>query len=138
MTPATGTNVDALHQSYGRCLRNGRFVERFYDILLDSHPDVRAAFAVTDFDRQRRLLRRTLTTSIMFAAGSDIVVEEVNRMAQIHSRRGKAPVQPFLYAYWLESLMQTIAEHDPELTPELKQSWRDAMGCIIKHFSAQY
>ena len=131
-------NFDDLHQSYGRCLHSGAFIERFYDIFLESHPEVRNAFGSTDFNRQRRLLRRSLTNSIMFAAGSNIVKREVDKMAEVHSRRGHAPVQPHLYEYWLNSLIAAIREHDPQFDSQLENRWRDAMGRVIGHFAEQY
>lgn len=127
-----------LHQSYGRCIRGGQFIERFYDIFLDSHPDVASAFAHTDFDRQRRVLRRTLTSAIMYAAGSESVEREIATMAQVHSRKGRAPVQPHLYRYWLESLITTIRQFDPECNPRLERRWRDALGKIVEHFTSVY
>ncbi|MFP3874598.1 MAG: globin [Thiohalophilus sp.] len=136
-TPS-GDSYDDLHQSYGRCLHNGGFIERFYDIFLDSHPEVKNAFANTDFDRQRRLLRRTLSNSIMYAAGSNIVKREVDKMAEIHSRRGHAPVQPHLYDNWLNSLIKAVGETDPQFDSKLESRWREAMGKIIGHFSSQY
>ncbi|TDX99644.1 globin [Thiohalophilus thiocyanatoxydans] len=135
---ASGDSYDDLHQSYGRCLHNGGFIERFYDVFLESHPEVKNAFANTDFNRQRRLLRRTLSNSIMFAAGSEIVKREVDKMAEIHSRHGHAPVQPHLYDYWLNSLLTAIREHDPQFNPQLEGRWREAMGQIIGHFSRKY
>lgn len=135
---ASGDSYDDLHQSYGRCLNNGRFIERFYEIFLESDPQIKTAFAGTDFDRQRRLLRRTLTNSIMYAAGSEIVKREVDKMAEVHSRRGKAPVDPQLYDYWLDSLVSAIHEHDPQIDSQLEGRWREAMGQIIGHFSSQY
>lgn len=127
-----------LHQSYGRCIEKGQFIERFYDIFLDSHPDVSRAFASTDFDRQRRLLRRTLTSAIMYAAGSDSVEREIATMADMHSRKGRAPVQPHLYSYWLESLMVAIKEFDPECDLQLERRWRQALSKIINHFTSVY
>ena len=95
-------------------------------------------FGGTDFNRQRRLLRRSLTNSIMYAAGSNIVKREVDKMADVHSRAGRAPVQPHLYDYWLNSLIKAIREHDPQYNLQLEQRWREAMGKIIGHFVAQY
>lgn len=135
---SNGDSYDDLHQSYGRCLHKGGFIERFYAIFLESHPEVKAAFANTDFDRQRRLLRRTLSNSIMYAAGSNIVQREVDRMAEVHSRQGHAPVQPHLYDYWLNSLITAIGEYDPQFNPQLENRWREAMGQIIGHFANQY
>lgn len=135
---AVADSYSDLHQSYGRCIEKGPFIERFYDIFLDSHPDVRRAFASTDFDRQRRLLRRTLTSAIMYAAGSDSVNREITTMAQVHSRKGKAPVQPHLYSYWLESLITAIREFDPQCDLHLERRWREALSKIIDHFTSVY
>lgn len=129
---------DDLHRSYGRCLHNGAFIERFYELFLASHPDVPAAFANTDFNQQRRKLRRALTTSIMFAGGSDSVRASVDRMAEVHSRHGRVPVKPHLYDHWLESLVTAIREHDPELTPQLESRWREAMTKVTRHFIKHY
>lgn len=136
--PASPDTYSDLHQSYGRCNANGPFIERFYDIFLDSHPDVRRAFAATDFDRQRRLLRRTLTSAIMYAAGSESVERDITTMAEVHSRKGKAPVQPHLYSYWLESLITAIKEFDPECDFKLERRWRTALTKIIDHFTSVY
>lgn len=127
-----------IHQSYGRCLRSRDFLERFYTLLLDSSEEIRPIFATTDFGQQRRALRRGITTAILFASGSDIVSREVERMAEVHSRRGRAPVRPPLYEYWLNTLVQTVRERDPQITPALEQRWQQAMRPIIDHFRRAY
>lgn len=127
-----------VHRSYGRCLRNRAFLQRFYTILMASHEAIPPAFARTDFARQRRALRRGITTALLYAGGSDIVSAEVERMAEVHSRRGRAPVEPWLYQYWLESLIQAVHEEDPQATPELEERWRAAMTPVIEAFKAAY
>ncbi len=71
---SNSVSYNDLYQSYGRCLHNGRLIGRFYEIFLESHLEIPAAFTKTDFDRQRRLLRRILTNSIMYAAGIAVAV----------------------------------------------------------------
>ena len=34
-----------LQQSYGRCLRDKRFIERFYEVFMASHPAIAPMFA---------------------------------------------------------------------------------------------
>lgn len=135
---AAQDSYDDLHRSYGRCLGNGPFIEQFYQTFWNSHPDVPAAFGNTDFNRQRRLLRRALSSAIMFAAGSQSVSDNIARMAEVHSRHGRAPIRPHLYEYWLDSLIGTIRKHDPELTPALETRWREAMNVVISHFVSHY
>lgn len=129
---------DDLQQSYGRCLREKNFIERFYEIFLASHPDIPPMFAVTDFQKQRMALRRGISAAISHAAGSALSDRTIQQMSEIHSRRGHAPVPPELYRYWLESLLQAVKETDPEVTPQLLARWRQGMSVVVDTFVAQY
>lgn len=129
---------DDLQQSYGRCLREKNFIERFYEIFLASHPDIPPMFAVTDFQKQRMALRRGISAAISHAAGSSLSERTIQQMAEIHSRKGHAPVPPELYRYWLESLLQAVKETDPEVTPHLLERWRQGMSVVVGTFVAQY
>ena len=134
---ATDT-YDDLQASYGRCLRNKDFIDRFYEIFLASHDDIPAYFAPTDFRTQRLALRRGISVAISYAGGSGLVQRTFDEMAQVHSRAGRVPVQPELYSYWVDSLLKTIREFDPELTPALNGRWREAMGKTIAAFTQKY
>lgn len=127
-----------IHRSYGRCLQSRDFLQHFYTILMASSEEIRSAFARTDFGRQRRALRRGITTAILYASGNDIVDTEVQRMAQVHSRQGRAPVRPVLYQLWLDSLLQAVRERDPEITPELERRWHASMTPVIEAFKSAY
>lgn len=127
-----------VQQSYGRCLASGRFIDAFYARLMDSHPDMRPMFARTHWGRQRRTLRRGITAAILFAGGSALTRGTVDTMAHVHSRAGRAPVEPALYAYWIESLVATVAECDPRYRPGLEPRWRSALQPIIDAFVAAY
>ncbi|MCC5812158.1 MAG: globin [Ectothiorhodospiraceae bacterium] len=127
-----------VQQSYGRCLQTKRFIDRFYEVLMESHPAMRPAFARTDFSAQRRALRRGISTALMYAGGESFVEEGVATMAHVHSRAGRAPVEPRYYTCWLESLVQTIRESDPQLTPALERRWREAMQVVIQRFTDAY
>lgn len=129
---------DDLQQSYGRCLRTKNFIERFYEIFLASHPDIRPMFATTDFQKQRMALRHGISAAISHAAGSSLSERTVRQMAQVHSREGHAPVPPELYRYWLESLLQAVRETDPEASPELLDRWYQGMSVVVNTFTAQY
>jgi hemoglobin-like flavoprotein len=125
---------DDLQTSYGRCLRSGRFIERFYEIFIASHPDVPKLFAHTDMGRQYFALRRGISAAISHAGGSTLAQRTMDDMAHAHSRTGRAPVPVALYPYWLESLLAAIRECDPECTPALLQRWRTAMDRTISFF----
>lgn len=136
--PMTRDNFDDLQGSYGRCLRHGPFIARFYARFMDSHPDVPALFANTDFSKQNMALRRGISSAIAHAGGSSLARKTMDQMAHVHSRAGHAPVPPSLYPYWVESLLATIAESDPEYSPALAARWRLAMGRVTAYFIDHY
>lgn len=132
------TRYDTLQVSFGRCLRRPGFIERFYEILLASHPAIAPMFARTDFRGQRLALRRGISMAIAWAAGSTMVQRPMLQMIEVHSRTGRAPVEPALYACWVDCLLRAIDEFDTELTPELAREWREAMEKVVAHFARHY
>ena len=131
-------NYDDLQQSYGRCLREKNFIERFYEIFLESHPSIRPMFEKTDFQTQRMALRHGISAAISYASGSSLTKRTMNQMADVHSRKGHAPVSPDLYPHWIDSLVKTVQETDPQATPELLSRWRHGMSIVTTDFSGRY
>jgi len=127
-----------LHQSYGRCLRDKRFIERFYEVFMASHPAIAPMFANTDFSKQRMALRRGISVAILHAAGSGMSRGATETMADVHSQAGRVPVDPALYPYWIDSLLQVVEATDDEATPALLARWRTAMGVVCDTFTRRY
>lgn len=127
-----------LQQSYGRCLRDKRFIERFYEVFMASNAEVAAMFAKTDFQKQRLALRRGISVAIFHASGSSVYKRSMLEMADIHSKAGRCPVAPDLYPHWVESLMTVIAETDELADEALLARWREAMGKTIGTFIGAY
>jgi hemoglobin-like flavoprotein len=131
-------NYDDLQQSYGRCLREKNFIERFYEIFLDSHPEIRPMFEKTDFQTQRMALRRGISAAISYAGGSSLTRRTIDQMADAHSLKGHAPVPPHLYPYWIDSLVRVVKEMDPQATPQLISRWRQGMAVVTDTFIRHY
>jgi hemoglobin-like flavoprotein len=131
-------NYDDLQASYGRCLRQGHFIERFYALFMASHPDIAPLFANTDFSKQYMALRRGISSAIVHAAGSRLAERTMAAMADVHGRGGRAPVPPALYPYWVDSLIAAVAEFDPQYTPPLGRRWREAMETTTAFFVRHY
>lgn len=127
-----------LQQSYGRCLRHKQFIERFYEIFMASSPRVTEMFAKTDFQKQRLALRRGISVAIFHAAGSGVVKRTIDQMADVHACRGRAPVPPELYPFWVESLIKVVEEFDPEVGPRLLDRWREGMASVVETFTQRY
>lgn len=129
---------DDLQTSYGRCLQHGKFIARFYEIFMASHPDVPELFKDTDFSKQHIALRRGISAAIAHAGGSTLTKRTMEQMACAHSRDGRAPVPPVLYPYWTQSLLVAIREHDPEFDVALEQRWRKALDHTMAYFVRHY
>ena len=49
-----------IRASFDRCEAAGDFAEKFYDVFLNSSPEIAPLFAKTDFKQQRKILRTTV------------------------------------------------------------------------------
>ena len=131
-------NTEPIQASYGRCLRDRNFITGFYQRLQGKDPEVGQMFAHTNWPQQQKALRRGISAALTYAGGSNIVQGTMEQMAEVHSRRGRAPVPPAFYTYWMDSLIESIREHDPKLTPKLETEWRDALQITVQYFIDRY
>jgi hemoglobin-like flavoprotein len=125
--------ANELTASYYRCRRDERFLDTFYDGFLSKSPAVAQMFADTDFTIQKLMLRQSLLEMLCFDRGMSGTGEEIERLGLRHKELG---VTPEMYAMWLDSLCETIKQHDPGYTPELEHVWREAMLKSIKEIAA--
>lgn len=119
-----------VHQSFNRCLQRRDFLQRFYTIFVGSDPAIAEHFRETDWTQQIHLLRHGISASILYAAGGDLGTHELQRLHKSHGRKGYG-IDGWMYDYWLDALMRTLAETDAQFDAELEQRWRAAMGIAI-------
>ncbi len=129
---------EEIQASYGRCLKNKDFIGRFYELLLARDERVARMFEHTNWTQQNRDLRRGISIALTFAGGSNIVQRSMDEMADVHSRRGRAPVDPSWYVHWRESLLQAVRENDSRMNPELEQAWAEALKKTTDYFTERY
>jgi len=118
-------DTDAVFQSYGRCCNQTRFFESFYQRFMSKSEEVRNIFLDTDMAEQYRLLRAGIMWLIMHSRGAP--GGKLRHLGETHNRNGYN-IQPHLYGYWLEALLETIEEHDPGCSAELLVQWREALN----------
>ena len=109
--------------SFGRCSINPSFLEDFYSVFIKSHPSLKEIFKNTDMAAQRSLLKNGLTYMIMYAGGSGIAKNKIEKLGESHSRAGMN-IPPDLYIYWINSLLKVIKIHDKNMTKELFEDWK--------------
>lgn len=127
-----------LQASYGRCIRKRTFIPRFYELLLASDEVIREMFSATDWSRQNRMLRRSISIALSWVGGSRGAERSLIEMADVHSRSGRVPVPPELYANWRSCLLQSVREHDDRLTAGMELKWAEALKLTTDFFASRY
>jgi len=127
-----------IDDSLARCNANPAFLDRFYETFLASSPKVREKFAHTDFTRQKRALRASLYAMLLAASDEGKGPERYLReLAESHSSR-KLSIGAEFYDLWLDSLLATVKELDPEYSPEVEKAWERVMMVGIDYLLSHY
>ena len=100
------------------------FFVRFYEIFLASSPRVPELFARTNMTRQVTMLRRSLYELVTFYV-TGTLSEPLRHVAQVHQHLA---ITPDLYDRWLDALIATVREFDPECDALTEYGWRLALS----------
>lgn len=117
-------------QSFARVLGEGAyhpdFTGRFYEHFLASSAEIAARFSSTDMSAQKTMLHDSLHILLNFNS-TRVLTPRLRELAEIHSERGRAIPAAF-YAQWLDSLMETVSEFDPQFDTAVALAWRLALA----------
>ena len=127
----------AFRDSHRRVHEDPSFLDRFYQRFIASSDKVREKFVNTDFKRQVHVLEMTLKMVLMASRGSDAAESYLSYIAERHDRH-HLDIEPELYGLWLDALMATVAESDPEYGPAVEAAWRETMGFAIDYMISRY
>jgi hemoglobin-like flavoprotein len=130
LSPGTSSVLTA-YDSYCRCCAQGPFADLFYANFI-AKPGVSEAFAAVQMDRQAEVLEHAL--KIIFTSGldSDAGRETFSRIARKHSRIDLSG----LYEVFVDTIVDTVRQQDPECTPEVEQAWTKMLGEFIERLKA--
>lgn len=123
--------------SYDRCCAAPDFFLCFYRNFFKSCPDVESLFANTDFRRQHDLLRHAIGLLLIFPGHADTEPTLLSRVAERHSRRD-LNIDPKHYPDFVDSLVETVREHDPDFTAEVEEAWRHTVAPGIAYMRSHH
>ena len=128
----------AVRPSFLRCCQHDHtFFDAFYANLADHVPGVGSMFAETDMQKQNELVREGIRSLIDFAAGDPVVARELEHLGKLHSRQHLG-IEPAMYAGWVAALIQTIHEHDAQMSDVLEAAWCEVLtpgiDLMISHY----
>jgi hemoglobin-like flavoprotein len=129
---------ELFEQSLRRCDASPRFLDLFYERFLTSSPEVAKKFVNTDFVKQKRALRASLERLLM-AAGDEVDGPEryLSDIADRHGA-GQLDIGAELYDLWLDSLIATVKQCDPQFSPDVEKAWETVMMVGIHYLCKSY
>ena len=137
----TSENVDLFRASLKRCLATPHFMGKFYDSFVASSAEVREKFRNTDLPKQASMLADSLYALAVAAqarrGGGSPAWADMPRLAARHSK-ADLDIRPGLYDHWLDCLIGTARQHDPEFTPEVEAAWRETLAIGIDYMRSRY
>ena len=141
MRPESATagqqDMVAAKASYDRCCAAPDFFPSFYRSFFANCPEIESLFAKTDFTRQHQLLKHAIGLLLLFPKQPPSDPNVLTRVSERHSRRD-LDIDPAHYPAFVESLMETVRQHDPEFTPDLERAWRVTVAAGIEYMQSQY
>ncbi len=129
--------LEIYDESLRRCNANPAFLDRFYDRFMRASPEVRVKFRNTDFVRQKRALRASLHMMVLAAEDEFGPSRYLFDLARRHGR-AQLDIGAALYDYWLDSLIATVRECDPECDAEVEAAWDQVMSAGIAFMVSHY
>lgn len=130
--------LQTMEASLKRVTSRPEFLDRFYDIFLNSSPKVKEKFAHTNFHKQKIALQGSLFGMVKYAHSGITANEDfMKEVAERHSSRALA-IGSELYDLWLDSLLKTVEECDPESSPAVLEAWECVMSDGIRYFLTRY
>lgn len=124
--------------SFQRCCGQGDdFFDAFYARLSEKAPEIGPMFAQTNMRRQNALLRRGIDNLLAHAEGVADASNELVRLGELHGR-DQLDVRPDLYSLWVEALMESVRESDPQFDEMTEAAWRDVLASGIELMVSRY
>ncbi len=103
--------------------KEGRsFFGAFYDKFLNSSPEIAAHFKGTDMEQQRKMMEKSFYGLFIFYATQN-ANDYLEAIAERHSHHDLG-IGNELYDIWLDALVDTVKEFDPQFNNEIALSWR--------------
>ena len=127
----------AAKASYDRCCAAEHFFEDFYRNLFMRCPRAKALFAHTDFERQNKLLQHAFGLLLIFPNQSEREPTILGRVAERHSRR-ELGVDPSMSQPFIEALIDTVRDGDPQFTSAVESAWRRTVEKGVAYMQSKY
>jgi hemoglobin-like flavoprotein len=131
------TPKEVFFHSVKRCTASPDFIPAFYQRFLSSSDEVKRKFRFTDFEKQHKMLQRSLELCVGATAGEPEALAEMRYRATSHDRE-HLNIEPRFYESWLETIIATAKDFDEQWNDEVEAAWRTILGHVIGYMSRKY
>ncbi len=131
------TPKDLFLKSVSRCIANEAFIPTFYERFLGSSEEIKDKFRFTNFEKQNKMLARSLELCAGATAGEAESLAEITERARTHDR-DHLNIEPRFYGVWLETVIETASEFDDEWTSSIESAWRTILGHVVQRMISKY
>jgi len=132
--------VQIFNDSYERTIKRGgeaqAFFDSFYHHFLGRSPEIAEAFAKTDMERQREMLKNSFVYIFNFYISKQSS-DYLDEIAVRHSKKN-LDIRPGLYEEWLNALMDTLKIHDPRFDEDTELAWRIIFAPGVEYMRFHY
>lgn len=128
---------DLFSNSLTRCVSNPKFLERFYELFMNSSDEVREKFKHTDWQKQQRMLKASFHMLMLSANALPEGQTHLERIAARHSH-ADLDIPPDMYDLWIAALILAVSEYDPKFSEETERVWRLVMNRGITYMKDRY
>ena len=130
--------VHLVHNSWSRVNTNTLFARSFYDNLFFLNKDLKVKFKNTDFKHQDKLLMQAVGMLISDLDDEDkFSKKQISRLAISHNHYN-LDIHPHSYYYWVEALVLTLKEMDPQWYDSMEYYWRECVSFPVSYMISQY
>ena len=112
------------------------FFEAFYNRFVHTDNRVAELFKNTDMELQRRILEKSFYRLMGLHATN--CAEDYLEPVAIRHNRSHLNIPPDLYDLWLDTLMLTLADYDPEFCANTELAWRLVLSSGITYMKFKY
>ncbi len=115
---------------------NDAFVSRFYDNFFAQSHEIAERFAATNMSMQKTMLHDSLHDLRDFTT-DETARRNLQGVAAQHDQ-AHANIPPRLYDLWLDSLIATLKDFDPDFDQLTERAWREALAPGIALMKGAY
>ena len=136
-TLTTAQSVRLAKDSLKRCLRQDKFLDRFYELFLASSDEIKAKFVGTQFVQQKIMLKASLHIMLMLAQGDLKDTQVLQDLSEKHSSR-HLNIRPEFYQFWVNSMLQAVKESDPAYSDDIGTAWQNSLEPGVKFMLSKF